>query len=252
MEESKVQALHDTLSKLKKSAGLGVASHYNFSGKIKTTTVDGKAIREDGLPNNPLYFPFVREGTYDPSKSNAKKYGDGRVIKRNFDDCKPVTPTSDGTSSSDGSDSEDEETKKKRKLEKKERKKAEKKAAKLEAKRQAKIEEKKRAKLEAKKLAKRNSISLNEESEEHKSSNDGIKINSEKGESTVDLKQKKFEPSKDKDEKKKSKKKKHKKAEKKRKHEKDLDDENAGGTSTMAEEPTSPPPKKRRRKEKSS
>ena len=87
MEESKVQALHDTLSKLKRSAGLGVSSHYNF-GKVKTTEVDGKIVREDGLPNNPLYFGFVREGTYDKNKSSAAKYGDGRVIKRTFDDCK--------------------------------------------------------------------------------------------------------------------------------------------------------------------
>lgn len=136
MEESKVQALHDTLSKLKKSQGLGVSSHYNF-GKVKTTEVDGKIVREDGLPNNPLYFPFVREGTYDRNKSDAAKYGDGRVIKRNFDDC----------------NSDSESGKKKSKEERK----AEKKAAKLEAKRQAKLEEKRRAKREEKRLAKLNS-----------------------------------------------------------------------------------------------
>lgn len=134
MEEAKVQALHDTLSKLKRSAGLGVSSHYNF-GKIKTTQVNGETVRADGLPNNPLYFPFVREGTYDRSdKGDAARYGDGRVIKRNFD----------GIDSDSGSD-------RKKKL--KEKKKAEKKAAKLEAKRQAKLEEKRRAK----KLAQLNS-----------------------------------------------------------------------------------------------
>ncbi len=251
MEESKVQALHDTLSKLKKTAGLGVSSHYNFGGKIKTTTVNGKTVRDDGLPNNPLYFPFVREGTYDPSKSNAEKYGDGRVIKRNFDDCKPVTPTSEGSSLGDSSDSEDEEAKKKRKLEKKERKKAEKKAAKLEAKRQAKIEEKKRAKLEAKKLAKRKS-SFNEDNEECKTSIEVDKDENYKKLANVDSDEKNKASCKDRDKKKKSKKKKDKKEDKKRKHEKDLEDEKAGGTSTMAQEPTSPPPKKRRRKEKSS
>jgi hypothetical protein len=125
MEEAKVQALHDTLSKLKRSAGLGVSSHYNF-GKIKTTQVNGETVRADGLPNNPLYFPFVREGTYDRSdKGDAARYGDG-------------------IDSDSGSD-------RKKKL--KEKKKAEKKAAKLEAKRQAKLEEKRRAK----KLAQLNS-----------------------------------------------------------------------------------------------
>jgi hypothetical protein len=139
MEEAKVQALHDTLSKLKKSAGLGVSSHYNF-GKIKTTEVDGKVVRADGLPSNQLYFPFVREGTYDKEKSDASRYGDGRVIKRNFDDC-----NSDGSSNS--SNSHD-----KKKLAK-EKKKAKKKAAKLEAKRQAKLDEKRKAKIEEKKRA---------------------------------------------------------------------------------------------------
>lgn len=137
MEESKVQALHDTLSKLKKSQGLGISSHYNF-GKVKTTEIDGKIVRTDGLPNNPLYFPFVREGTYDRNKSDASKYGDGRVIKRNFDDC---------NSDSDGG----------KKKKSKEERKAEKKAAKLEAKRQAKLEEKRRAKKEERRLAKLNS-----------------------------------------------------------------------------------------------
>jgi hypothetical protein len=140
MEESKVQALHDTLSKLKKSAGLGVSSHYNF-GKVQTKQVDGKTVRADGLPNNPLYFPFVREGTYDKNKADAARYGDGRVIKRNFDDIH-----------SDNSDDSNNERKKS-----KEERKAEKKAAKLEAKRQAKLEEKRRMKKEEKRLARLNS-----------------------------------------------------------------------------------------------
>ena len=84
MEEQKVQALHDTLAKLKRSAGLGTASHYNFGTKIKTKQINGQTVREDGLPNNPLYFPFLKEGTYDPKNNVAAKYGDGRVIKRNF------------------------------------------------------------------------------------------------------------------------------------------------------------------------
>ena len=142
MEESKVQALHDTLSKLKKSAGLGVSSHYNF-GKVQTKEVDGKLVRADGLPNNPLYFPFVREGTYDKNKSDAARYGDGRAIKRNFDDI-----------SDDGSDNNGNNDNKKKS---KEERKAEKKAAKLEAKRQAKLEEKRRIKKEEKRLARLNS-----------------------------------------------------------------------------------------------
>ena len=73
MEEYKAQALHDTLSKLKRSQGLGVASTYNFGSKIKTKEVDGQVVREDGLPNNPLYFSFVREGTYDKSKAVEEK-----------------------------------------------------------------------------------------------------------------------------------------------------------------------------------
>ena len=113
MEEQKVQALHDTLAKLKKSAGLGVASHYNF-GKIKTKEVNGQTVREDGLPNNPLYFPFVKEGTYDPNTSDAAKYGDGRAIKRNFDDCKPsALVEDDSSSSSSGAEKKKKKAKKK-------------------------------------------------------------------------------------------------------------------------------------------
>jgi len=152
MDEEKVQALHDTLARLKKSAGLGAASHYNF-GKVKTKQIDGKTVREDGLPSNPLYFPFVREGTYDPSTANARKYGDGRAIKRNFYDCNPSASVNDESGDSEGS--ENLRCKKKRKREAKENRKAEKKAAKLEAKRQAKLEEKRRAKIEAKKNAKK-------------------------------------------------------------------------------------------------
>ena len=148
MEESKVQALHDTLSKLKRSAGLGVSSHYNFGGKCKTKEVNGQIVREDGLPSNPLYHGFVREGTYDPKASDAAKYGDGREIKRNFDDCKGLVSSSSGSE-----DNNDKSTKKKLKKEAKKQAKLEAKLqAKLEAKRQAKIEEKRRAKLEAAKL----------------------------------------------------------------------------------------------------
>ena len=136
MEEEKIQRLHDTLSKLRRSEGLGMATHFNFN----SSTTDKK--RTDGLPTNALYSNFLKEGSYDPNTSSALKYGDGRAIKRNFDDCGKVS------SSDDESSTNSEERKRRKKLEKKEKKKA----AKLEAKRQAKLEEKRRLKLQEKKL----------------------------------------------------------------------------------------------------
>ncbi|KAL3772205.1 hypothetical protein ACHAW5_009352 [Stephanodiscus triporus] len=179
MEEQKIQALHDTLAKLKKTAGLGVASHYNF-GKIKTKQVNGQTVREDGLPNNPLYFPFVKEGTFDPSTADVSKFGDGRAIKRNFDDCQTSANVDDGSERSLDKKS----SKKERKKLAKEKKKADKKALKLEAKRQAKLEEKRREKLEAKKLAKKTAI------KEEKHSNHGDDTN-EKDKEKEDGKKKK-------------------------------------------------------------
>jgi len=132
MEEQKVQALHDTLSKLKRSAGLGVASHYNFGGVKTKQDANGQTVREDGLPHNPLYFSFVKAGTYDPSKGDASKYGDGRVIKRNFEDSKPGSLTDECDMANGGGS----KSKKLSKAEKKEVKRQ----AKIEAKRQAKIE----------------------------------------------------------------------------------------------------------------
>jgi hypothetical protein len=168
MEEQKIQALHDTLAKLKKTAGLGVASHYNF-GKIKTKQVNGETVREDGLPNNPLYFPFVKEGTFDPSTADASKFGDGRAIKRNFDDCNEDDDSESSNSSSD------KKSKKRRKKEAKEKKKAEKKVLKLEAKRQAKLEAKRQAKLEEKRRGKLHEKKVAQETaiEEDKLSNHG-------------------------------------------------------------------------------
>lgn len=148
MEEQKIQSLHDTLAKLKKTAGLGIASHYNF-GKVKTKQVNGQTVREDGLPNNPLYFPFVKEGTFDPKNAESSKFGDGRTIKRNFDDCDAKVD--------DSVRSRDKKSYKKKlmKEEDKEVKKAKKKAMKLEAKRQAKLEAKRQAKLEEKRAQKK-------------------------------------------------------------------------------------------------
>jgi len=162
MEEDKVQRLHDSLSKLRKSSGLGASSHFNFSGgtrysisSISQKGENGELIREDGLPMNALYTNFVRQGLYDPTKkkqNDASKYGDGRFIKQNFDDS-----TSEA-GKSDVSSNESREEKLQRKAEKRKKKKA----AKLERKKQAKLEEKKRAKLEAKRLVKK--IELEKES----------------------------------------------------------------------------------------
>ena len=173
MEEQKIQALHDTLAKLKKTAGLGVASHYNF-GKIQTKQVNGQTVREDGLPNNPLYFPFVKEGTFDASTADAKKFGDGRAIKRNFDDCKSNANVDVDDGSESSNSSSDKKSKKKRKKEAKEKKQAEKKALKLEEKRQAKLEAKRQAKLEEKRREKLQSEKLPKKmaGEEEKHSHD--------------------------------------------------------------------------------
>lgn len=148
MEEQKIQSLHDTLAKLKKTAGLGIASHYNF-GKVKTKQVNGQTVREDGLPNNPLYFPFVKEGTFDPKTAESFKFGDGRTIKRNFDDCDAKVD--------DSVRSRDKKSYKKKRMkeEAREVKKAKKKAMKLEAKRQTKLEAKRQAKLEEKRTQKK-------------------------------------------------------------------------------------------------
>jgi len=121
MEEDKIQKLHDSLSKLSRGKGLGVSSHYNFGGTSNKNGVplkegeDGKLHREDGLPANALYSNFVRQGSY-VKQDSALKYGDGRAIKRNFDDC---------NSSDDDSTSRAKKKAKKKEL---------KKAAKLEAK----------------------------------------------------------------------------------------------------------------------
>mmetsp|Transcript_7913 Transcript_7913/g.14903 ORF Transcript_7913/g.14903 Transcript_7913/m.14903 type:complete len:218 (+) Transcript_7913:94-747(+) len=149
MEEEKIQRLHDSLSKLRKGKGLGINSHYSWNAHESIPLKkdkDGNLSRDDGLPVNGLYSNFVKEGSYNPEKikeNYSNKYGDGRAIKRNFDDIQTI------------SDEHAEESSKKVKRKSKEERKAEKKAAKIEAKRQAKLEEKKRLKLEAKRAAKK-------------------------------------------------------------------------------------------------
>ena len=127
MEEDKIQKLHDSLSKLRRGKGLGISSHYNFGGgnsvdnghgvNIKENG-NGELYREDGLPVNALYSNFLKQGSYSKTDS-ALKYGDGRKIKRNFDDC-----TSGGEEGSDGDSTK--AAKKRKKAEKKALKKAEK------------------------------------------------------------------------------------------------------------------------------
>jgi hypothetical protein len=140
MEENKVQAFHDELTLLAdkrgKTGGLGLGGG-SYSWSVSNVTTE----RTDGLPNNPLYVNFVREGSFDTAKPN---HGDGRMIKRNFDDCKEITENISSNGSRCSVVSED--VSKRVKLTKEEKK-----AAKLEAKRQAKIAEKKAARLLEKK-----------------------------------------------------------------------------------------------------
>jgi len=155
MEESKIVELHTNLLKLKKSAGLGASSRFNFgNSSTNTSTVtdkSGKVARADGLPNNGLYANFRREGSWKKG-SAASKYGDGRAIKRNFDDCK-AGDQSDNSSTKLGRDK-----KRKKKAEQKAERKAERKAEKFNAKKQARLLEKIKKKREAKRLV----ISLNQ------------------------------------------------------------------------------------------
>jgi len=153
MEEEKIQSLHDSLSKLRKSAGLGISSHLNFGGPnasgLSKRDRNGNLVRKDGLPTDALYSNFVREGLYDPTKKNqndAAKYGDGRFIKRNFDDCSPEAGQTADVSNDDSSTARrTKKAEKKKKL----------KAAKLEAKKQKKLDEKRKAKLAAKRSSKK-------------------------------------------------------------------------------------------------
>ena len=135
MEDSKLQALHDSLSKLRGHQGLGSRGAYSWQKKSASDSENGPA--DFGLPANALYANFVPAGTYDPKAGHAND-GDGRQIKRDFSDI--------------NDDSSDDEAAKKRK--RKEKRKAEK----LEAKKQAKLLAKIKAKKEAKKAKKEKSL----------------------------------------------------------------------------------------------
>jgi hypothetical protein len=138
MEESKLQALADSLAKNGNRKGLGTYSSGQYSWSKASEVED--AARADGLPDNALYNNFVKAGEYNANQKTPTNHGDGRAIKRDFSDL-PVLVE-------DGSDGQP-KTKKT-----KEEKKAAKKAAKLQAKIQAKLEEKRRIKKLAKAKAK--------------------------------------------------------------------------------------------------
>lgn len=144
MEESKLQAIADSLSGHGGRKGLGTyGGDYSWSKSARSASSEQETTRTDGLPTNALYSNFVKAGGYDPSRKGPMNHGDGRIIKRDFSDI-PVIEDSDSS-------------KKKKKVSKEERK-AAKKAAKLEAKRQARLEEKRLLK-KASKLSEKSEIS---------------------------------------------------------------------------------------------
>jgi hypothetical protein len=156
MEDSKLQALADSLSKHAGRKGLGTGGgQYSWVKTSESSSMKGPE-GGDGLPKNELYSHFVKEGSYDPN--SIVKDGDGRAIKKDFSDLRVLSE--DG--SSDNADT-------------KAKKRASKKAAKLEAKRQAKLEEKR----EAKKLAKLEKAKASQEEEEKASDKKDKKRKSE-------------------------------------------------------------------------
>jgi hypothetical protein len=158
MEDHKLQALHDTLSKLRGRHGLGTSSLYSW----QRNSSQGAAAKTppSAAGGNPLHAHFHREGEH-PHRSLARGDGDGRVIKRDFKDLEDPDRSSpvgdDGRKgkkkrrrNEEDEDDDDDNKKKKSKEEKKREKKAARKAAKLEMKRQAKLEEKRLEKRAAK------------------------------------------------------------------------------------------------------
>lgn len=156
MEQSKLQALHDTLAKLRGGhhQGLGTISTsgggsvYSWQKNGKHQEQEAKKAenlrRKHGLPDNKLYAYFIPEGFYDPNQPTT--HGDGRFIKRDF--CN-LQNDGDENNNRDDHTSESETSSQRRQRRKAEKKQA-KIMAKLEAKRLKKIEEKKRLKKEAK------------------------------------------------------------------------------------------------------
>jgi hypothetical protein len=150
MEDHKLQALHDTLSKLRGRHGLGTSSLYSW----QRNPPQGAAAKAPPSVSggNPLRAHFHREGQH-PHRSLARGDGDGRAIKRNFDDLEEPnrpSPVGEDGRKSKKKRKDDGDNDKRTKEEKKMEKKAALKAAKLEMKRLAKLEEKRREKREAK------------------------------------------------------------------------------------------------------
>jgi hypothetical protein len=238
MEDHKLQALHDTLSKLRGRHGLGTSSLYSWQNNSSQAAA-AKA-PPSGSGGNPLQAHFHREGEH-PHRSLARGDGDGRAIKRNFDDLEESNRSSpigdDGRKGKKKRKASDKNDKKKMsKEEKKMEKKAALKAAKLEMKRQAKLEEKRREKQAAK--AKLESASPA-----------GANVAKEPGK--VDVESQPSPPDGDrshaKEMKRKSGKKKSEKKEKKRKL---LEEQNAGESSSPVNRQVQSPPTGKSKKEK--
>eukprot|EP00539_Tryblionella_compressa_P005978 CAMPEP_0178766646 /NCGR_PEP_ID=MMETSP0744-20121128/19182_1 /TAXON_ID=913974 /ORGANISM="Nitzschia punctata, Strain CCMP561" /LENGTH=304 /DNA_ID=CAMNT_0020422395 /DNA_START=18 /DNA_END=933 /DNA_ORIENTATION=+ len=192
MEETKLQALADSLSKHGGRRGLGTYSGaYSWTKTQKTSSAPNTAPeRTDGLPNNALYANFVREGTYDP---NVKaEDGDGRVIKRDFSDSLELVATQNESSSSSSLSGASNN----KKADEKAKRKAAKKAAKLEAKRQAKLEEKRKKKrAEKERLMKEQSKVVSEKPETGTTKEDKKKSKKKKGDENSTAKEQNIESS---------------------------------------------------------
>eukprot|EP00587_Corethron_hystrix_P012763 CAMPEP_0113320542 /NCGR_PEP_ID=MMETSP0010_2-20120614/14323_1 /TAXON_ID=216773 ORGANISM="Corethron hystrix, Strain 308" /NCGR_SAMPLE_ID=MMETSP0010_2 /ASSEMBLY_ACC=CAM_ASM_000155 /LENGTH=169 /DNA_ID=CAMNT_0000178373 /DNA_START=320 /DNA_END=826 /DNA_ORIENTATION=+ /assembly_acc=CAM_ASM_000155 len=144
MEESQLQALHDAVAKLKPSGRRGLGS--NASARyVKGHPVNDKGERKDGLPNNPLYSNFVKEGDMRVDEKLTGLDGDSRMVKKNFDDIVDVFH-----------DDEVPAEKKKRKMTREEKK-----AAKLAAKKARKMEEKRAAKIAARRVMAETALEVN-------------------------------------------------------------------------------------------
>jgi hypothetical protein len=123
MEDSKLQALHDSLNKLRGHQGLGSNTQYSWQKKGKGEEAE-RGPRTDGLPTNALYSNFLPSGTYDPA-AVATHDGDGRRIKRDFSDIAGANKdesdddSDESSSDSDSSGSDEKLTPKERKAAKK-------------------------------------------------------------------------------------------------------------------------------------
>ena len=109
MEDAKLQALHDSLAKLRggHKKGLGGTTRsgsYSWSNSNTTTNESAADQHPHGLPNNQLYSYFAPEGTYNPNAQQQpqQSHGDGRFIKRNFDDIHNGSSDSDSHDNNKG------------------------------------------------------------------------------------------------------------------------------------------------------